>query len=109
MILTRSEYDGYELFKVGGRYWYDRGFRWSGLAALIIGMVVTAMFSQTYYYKGPISTHLLNNGDLSAISGLVVGGGIYWLLCGRTTRRALSERAPDPVAAVSQEPAPPGD
>jgi nucleobase:cation symporter-1, NCS1 family len=109
MILTRSQYDGYELFKTGGRYWYDRGFRWSGLAALIIGMVVTAMFSQTYYYKGPLSTQLLNNGDLSAISGLVVGGGIYWLLCGRATRRVLSERAPDPVAAVSQEPAPPGD
>lgn len=109
MILTRSRYDGNELFNPGGRYWYDRGFRWSGLAALIIGMVVTAMFSQTYYYKGPISTHLLNNGDLSAISGLVVGGVVYWLLCGRATRRALSEQAPAPVPAVSQEPAPPGE
>jgi NCS1 family nucleobase:cation symporter-1 len=109
MILTRSRYDGYELFKTGGRYWYDRGFRWGGLAALIIGMVVTAMFSQTYYYKGPLSTHLLNNGDLSAISGLVVGGGVYWLLCARATRRALSERTPAPVAAASQEPAPSGD
>jgi purine-cytosine permease-like protein len=109
MILTGSRYDGYELFKTDGRYWYDRGFRWSGLAALIVGMVVTAMFSQTYYYKGPISTHLLNNGDLSAISGLVVGAGVYWLLCGRATRHALTERTAGPVPAVSQELAPPGD
>jgi NCS1 family nucleobase:cation symporter-1 len=108
MILTRSRYDGYELFKTGGRYWYDRGYRWRGLAALIIGMVVTAMFSQTYYYKGPISTHLLDNGDLSAISGLVVGAAAYWLLCGRATRRALSERAGQ-VPMVSQKPVPPGD
>ena len=92
------------MFKVGGRYWYDRGFRWRGLAALLIGMVVTAMFSQTYYYKGPISTSLLNNGDLSPIAGLIVGGGVYWLLCRQTPRREAE--AVGSARAVDREPGP---
>jgi NCS1 family nucleobase:cation symporter-1 len=109
MILTRSRYDGPELFRTGGRYWYERGYRWRGLIALVLGMFVTAMFSQTYYYKGPISTHLLNNGDLSAIAGIIVGGGVYWLLCGRATRIQASGRAAGPEPAVSQETLAPPD
>jgi nucleobase:cation symporter-1, NCS1 family len=88
MILRKSEYDGYELFRVGGKYWYDRGFRWKGLISLVIGMVVAAMFSASYYYKGPISTELLQGADLSAISGMVVGGVLYWILCRRETEQS---------------------
>jgi hypothetical protein len=73
---------------------------------LLIGMVVTAMFPQTYYYKGPISTHLLNNGDVSAISGLIAGG-VYWLLCRRATRRDVA--AAGQVRAVDKEPVSPQD
>ena len=109
MILTRSRYDGPELFRAGGRYWYDRGFRWRGLAALVLGMFVTAMFSQTYYYKGPISTHLLDNGDLSAVTGIIVGGGVYWLLCGRATRRDAAQQTAGPPQPVSEEPVSPPD
>jgi purine-cytosine permease-like protein len=109
MILTRSRYDGPELFRAGGRYWYDRGFQWRGLAALVIGMFVTAMFSQTYYYKGPISTHLLDNGDLSAVTGIIVGGGVYWLLCGRATRRDAAQQTAGPPQPVSEEPVSPPD
>jgi NCS1 family nucleobase:cation symporter-1 len=109
MILRGSRYDGPELFKTGGRYWYDRGFRWPGLVALVVGMVATAMFSQTYYYKGPVSTHLLDNGDLSAITGLVVGGSLYWLLCGRATRQDAAALIQPPLTAASREPVPPSD
>jgi nucleobase:cation symporter-1, NCS1 family len=109
MILTGSRYDGPELFRTGGRYWYDRGFRWRGLVALVVGMFATAMFSQTYYYKGPVSTHLLDNGDLSAITGIVVGGGIYWLLCGRATRREAARSAAAPLPVASREPVPPSE
>ena len=107
MILTGSQYDGPELFKTGGRYWYDRGFRWRGLIALVIGMVVTAMFSQTYYYKGPISTHFLDNADVSAVAGLIVGGGVYWLLCGPAggTPGSRGPRARAAQAAGSASPA----
>ena len=70
-------------------------------------MVVTAMFSQTYYYKGPISTHFLDNADVSAVAGLIVGGGVYWLLCGPLAARQSSRgpRARAAQAAGSASPA----
>jgi purine-cytosine permease-like protein len=89
MFLRKNEYDAPELFRDGGRYWYDRGFRWKGLIALVVGMVVAAMFSASYYYQGPITTHFLNGADLSAISGMIVGGVLYWVLCRRETAPAI--------------------
>lgn len=86
LALTKGWYDGHELHHVGGRYWFDRGYRWPGIAALVIGMVFTALCSNTPYLKGAISTHLLNGGDISAIGGFIVAGAIYWLLCVRRTR-----------------------
>jgi hypothetical protein len=38
--------------------------------------------------KGPLSTHVLNGGDLSAVGGFVVGFAVYWLLCVLPDRRA---------------------
>ncbi len=81
LALTKGWYDGHELHRVGGRYWFDRGYRWRGVAALVIGMVFTVLCSNTPYLKGAISTHVLNGGDISAIGGFVVAGAIYWVLC----------------------------
>jgi purine-cytosine permease-like protein len=86
LILTKGWYDGHELQRVGGRYWFDRGYRWRGVAALVIGMVFTALCSNTPYLKGAISTHWLSGGDISAIGGFVVAGAIYWALCVRPVR-----------------------
>jgi hypothetical protein len=38
--------------------------------------------------KGPLSTHVLNGGDLSAVGGFVVGFAVYWLLCVLPDRRS---------------------
>ena len=81
LALTKGWYDGHELHRVGGRYWFDRGYRWRGVAALVIGMVFTILCSNTPYLKGAISTHLLNGGDISAVGGFVVAAVIYWVLC----------------------------
>lgn len=82
LILSRGFYDGHELFKLhGGRYWYDRGYRWKGVISLLVAMLLSALCSNTPYFRGPISTHLLGGGDLSAIGGFVVGFGMYWVLC----------------------------
>jgi purine-cytosine permease-like protein len=81
LALRRREYDGAELERErGGRYWYDGGFNWRGMTALIVGGVVTAMLAQTTHLKGPLSTHLLSGGDVSALVGMAVGGGLYWAL-----------------------------
>ena len=87
LTLSRGRYDGHELHRVGGRYWFDRGFRWGGVAALLAGMVFSALTSNTAYLKGPLSTHVLNGGDLSAVGGFVVGFAVYWLLCVLPDRR----------------------
>ncbi|HWF52553.1 MAG TPA: cytosine permease [Solirubrobacteraceae bacterium] len=95
LLLRRGRYLGPELEHAkGGRYWFDGGYRWRGMVALILGMVVTALFAQTTHLKGPLSTHLLSRGDISALIGMVVGGGLYWILC-RTQ--------PDPGAQPSDE------
>ncbi|HEX7996070.1 MAG TPA: cytosine permease, partial [Streptosporangiaceae bacterium] len=88
LTLSRGYYDGHELHRVGGRYWFDRGFRWGGVAALLTGMVFSALTSNTAYLKGPLSTHVLNGGDLSAVGGFVVGFAVYWLLCVLPDRRS---------------------
>jgi cytosine/uracil/thiamine/allantoin permease len=81
LALRRREYDGAELERErGGRYWYDGGFNWRGMTALIVGGVVTALLAQTTHFKGPLSTHLLSGGDISALVGMTVGGGLYWAL-----------------------------
>jgi len=79
LTLTRGYYDGHELFRVGGRYWFDRGFRWRGIAALLAGMIFAALASNTPYFKGALSTHALSGGDLSAVGGFLIGFAVYWL------------------------------
>lgn len=100
MLYSRGNYDGEELFRVGGRYWFSNGFRWSGIAALVGGMAASVLTSQTPYLKGAISTHVLSNGDLSAVGGFVVGGGLYWLLSiapERRRHRPSEVPSPQPV------------
>jgi purine-cytosine permease-like protein len=63
LALTYGHYDGHELHRVGGRYWYDRGYRWRGIAALLAGMIFAALTSDTPYFKGPLSSHVLSGGD----------------------------------------------
>ena len=89
LLLRRREYVGGELENPrGGRYWYDQGFRWPALIALGAGMVSTALFAQTTHLKGPLSTELLSGADISGFVGMLVGGGLYWVLCRRTTTAA---------------------
>jgi nucleobase:cation symporter-1, NCS1 family len=82
LVMRRGDYDGPDLARErGGRYWYDGGYRWRGLAALVVGGVLTAMLAQTTHLKGPLSTHLLSGIDVSALVGMAVGGSLYWALC----------------------------
>ncbi len=84
---TRGWYKGHELFEVGGAYWFSDGYRWRGIAALLLGMAFSALTSNTPYFQGFISAHWLDGGDLSAVGGLVVGAVTYGLLCAMPKRR----------------------
>lgn len=100
MWLTHGRYDGEELFRIRGAYWFRSGYRWRGLAALIGGMAISVLTSQTPYLKGALSTHLLRNGDLSAVGGLVVGAGLYWVLCALPDRRAANVAGRSPASSA---------
>ena len=93
LVATHGWYDGHELHRVGGRYWFDRGYRWRGVSALVIGMTFSVLASNTPYLKGAISTHVLNGGDLSALGGFIVAAVAYWLLCIAPARKAAARQA----------------
>ena len=99
LALTKGWYEGHELHRVGGRYWFDRGYRWRGVAALVIGMVFSALCSNTPYLKGAISTHLLSGGDISAVGGFIVAAAIYWVLCVRPVRDQATRESAE-IASV---------
>ena len=101
IIRSRGWYNGHELHDVTGRYWYSKGYRWRGVAALVLGMVFSAVTSNTPYFKGPVSTHLLNGGDISAVGGFLVGGLAYWLLCVLPSRAEPDRTAVPPSPAAS--------
>jgi purine-cytosine permease-like protein len=94
LLTRRGQYDAHALHERSGPYWYSGGVRWGGVAALVIGMVASAFLSNTPYYVGPLSDHLLKGGDLSALGGLLVGGLAYYLLCALPERRERSARRP---------------
>lgn len=81
LFANRGRYDPRALFLRSGPYWYGNGIRWGGVAALALGMACSALLSNTPYLKGPVSTHLLSGGDLSAVGGFLVGAVAYWALC----------------------------
>jgi nucleobase:cation symporter-1, NCS1 family len=96
--LRKYRYDGHELHDRNGRYWYDRGVSWRGMAALLTGMAATFFCANTTHWQSPISKSL-GGADISALIGLVVGGGMYWLLM----RHRVAERteAVQPVPSVT--------
>jgi nucleobase:cation symporter-1, NCS1 family len=83
-LALRRFYDGIALHeRSGGPYWYSDGFHWPGLVALVAGVGSAALFGYTANFQGPLSK-ALDGADLSALVGIVVGGGLYWLLARRT-------------------------
>jgi len=94
LLASRGNYDAQALHQRSGRYWFRNGFRWGGVAALVLGMATSALLSNTPYLKGALSTHVLNGGDLSAIGGFLTGAAAYWLLCIIPARRRQASQIP---------------
>jgi purine-cytosine permease-like protein len=89
--LRRNRYDEAALFdERGGRYFRNGGFHWPAIIAQVVGMVVAALWLNAYPpYVGPLASRnggSLLGSDFSVFLGLIVGGGLYWLLAGRRVR-----------------------
>ncbi|MGY2876380.1 nucleobase:cation symporter-1, NCS1 family [Marmoricola sp. URHA0025 HA25] len=103
LIVRKGRYNARALHERSGPYWYSGGIRWGGVVALLIGMVGSAMLSNTPYFVGPLSDGLLNGGDLSAVGGLVIGAVAYWALCVLPQRNSPSAVRSDAPARSTSE------
>jgi purine-cytosine permease-like protein len=85
-LLRQRRYDHEALLSENeGRYWYTRGFHLPALASQGVGMVASALCIHTSIFEGPVS-RAVGGIDLSIPAGMIVGGGLYWLLVKGKTR-----------------------
>lgn len=76
-----GRYDGADLMRWGaGRYWYGGGVRWQGLAAFLVGLCVSVLFSNSDLYASALMTRFLGGTDLSFEMGMLTAGSLYFLL-----------------------------
>jgi NCS1 nucleoside transporter family len=75
-FVRHGHYAIVEIFKPEGVYG-----RWGrrGLIAYVVGLLATVPFMVISFYTGPIA-HALGDVDISFAVGLVVAGGLYYLL-----------------------------
>jgi NCS1 family nucleobase:cation symporter-1 len=103
-LLRRGRYDPPALAaERGGVYWRNGGIHWPAIIAQALGMVAALLWINADFavpsYVGPISSHFpgLQGGDLSWAIGIVVGGGVYYLLA----RRGVTREVELPASPVS--------
>jgi purine-cytosine permease-like protein len=103
--LRKNRYDHEALLdERAGRYFRDGGFHWPAVIAQVVGGVTAALwlnaFSTTSLsYVGPLASRVGGGfgSDFSVFVGLIVGGGLYYLLASRSVR-AEGESTPVPAA-----------
>lgn len=85
-IMRRGNYDLAGLMnESGGPYWGRGGVKFSGFIALIVGMIVSALFANTGYFIGPIAAAMSPDNpsfaaDLAIPTGILTSGILYWVL-----------------------------
>lgn len=80
LLLRRNTLHNADLHATGqGQYWYQRGWNVRGVAALVVGIIAAALFSNSTVWKGPL-VGSIGGGDLSVEVGFVVAAGLYYLL-----------------------------
>jgi len=89
IVMRRNHYDGKELLDQdrGGPFWYDRGFNWAGLSAMVLGGLAAALFVGTTFWMGPWA-EAAGGLSLSIPAGMAVAALVYWLV-GRSPRVGL--------------------
>jgi purine-cytosine permease-like protein len=98
--LRRNRYDQAGLLNErGGRYFRRGGVHWPAIIAQVVGMVAAALWLNAYTpYVGPLASRVGGTfgSDFSVFLGLIVGGGVYWLLA---ARQVTAEGAATPASA----------
>jgi NCS1 nucleoside transporter family len=95
-LLRREGYHTEDLLRpTGGRYWAKAGWNPPGVIGLVLGMVASACCIDTTPWVGPIS-RAANGADFSTFAGVIVGGGVYYVLA----RTKLKQPAPSDAATL---------
>jgi nucleobase:cation symporter-1, NCS1 family len=88
--LRKNRYDSESLLNTtGGRYYRNGGIHWPALIAQAAGMIAAALWlNAATPYVGPIASRVGGSfgSDFSVFIGLIVGGGVYWLLAARQVK-----------------------
>ncbi len=84
-FLDRTRLDLVDLYRVGGRYWYDRGWNWRAVVATVLGAVLAVGGAYSAPGKGPFPADGLLPWikpmyDYSWVVGLVTGFALYLVL-----------------------------
>ncbi|WEB39847.1 cytosine permease [Streptomyces yunnanensis] len=82
--VRRGHYAVTAIFDPAGIY---GRWSWRGIAAYVAGFVAMIPFFSTSFYSGPV-TEALGGADLAFVPGLLVGGGLYYLLSRNLDRAA---------------------
>jgi purine-cytosine permease-like protein len=102
-FVRRGHYAIVDLFRPSGIY---GAWSWRGLTAYAVGFLVEVPFMGLYElqgfngtasYSGYFARHWFDGVDYAWIVGLLVSGGLYWLLA-----RSLDLRAEQPAIADSE-------
>jgi purine-cytosine permease-like protein len=100
--LRKNRYDTEGLLNERGRYYRRGGVHWPAVIAQLAGMVAAVLWLNAYSpYVSPLSSRI-GGSDFSVFLGLIVGGGVYFVLARRTVR-AESEATtagPGPAGAT---------
>lgn len=91
--MRRSLYKGTDLLSVdGGTYRYKSGWHVPGYVAWICGVIAAVACTSAEKFTSPFAKNVLGGADLSIIAGMVVAGGLYWLLARRSMNTSLQGR-----------------
>jgi purine-cytosine permease-like protein len=83
-----------------GRYWFAGGINRAGAVSFLVGAVATFFTTNATKWQSPISTHLLGGADLSIPVGMLIAGGMYFVLQ-RRSPAMLPDREPVAVGQTA--------
>jgi purine-cytosine permease-like protein len=102
ILLRRNKYDGMALHDEtpASPFWFNHGFNWAGITALILGTAAALLCVNTTVLVGPIS-NLLDSADISSIVGPITAAAIYAGMTLRARRVPATINTTDIIGEVS--------
>lgn len=98
-LLRGRRYDAEALHGgAGSRYWRNGGVHWPAIVAQLAGMGAALLGIDTSVFVGPLSRGA-GGADFSIYLGILVGGGVYWLLA---RGEVSQEEAPGAAGALER-------